>query len=131
MQVVVVLVGELTLAQHTSLPGRDLRDDIRKNTQMVVGWKDRHANHIPEGYQDEKALQTSSHLERVLAELVAEHAVQEIPQTLEESRPPFAGLAILAHRFPETIIHTVSCRLLAPRGRLSHRMERLAGQGHA
>jgi hypothetical protein len=48
-----VQVGPITLTQQAALPGVDCGDDIRQESQGIIGWQDGEAHEIAKGDQGE------------------------------------------------------------------------------
>jgi hypothetical protein len=71
VQVVLVVGAELALAHHASFPGLDLRDHPGEQAQPVVGWKNGHAQHVPENSEHEQRFHRGADLEGLLGDFVA------------------------------------------------------------
>jgi len=84
-----VVASQLPLPQNATLPRLDLRYYPRQQAQRVIGRQDRHAEHFAEYAQYEQRFHGGADLERLLRDLVACQAVEELAQ----GALPSAGLA--------------------------------------
>src|ERR1039457_6966756 len=80
VQMLFVAVAELPLAQRAPLPRLKNADDVREETEAVVGGHDRHTDHVAESEEHEERFHGGADLERLLSVLVAEHSVEELPE---------------------------------------------------
>src|ERR1019366_5075922 len=80
VQMLLVAVAELPLAQRAPFPGLEAAGDEREEAQGVVGRHDRYANHVAEREEHEERFHGGADLERLLRVLVAEHPVEELPE---------------------------------------------------
>src|SRR3990170_505451 len=78
VQVVIVFVGEFSLAQDPPFPGGDVGDDVGQQPEVVVGRQDRDAEDVAKGGQHEQTLDAGAHLQGMLGQLVAHHPEQEV-----------------------------------------------------
>src|SRR3990172_3077995 len=86
MQVVIVFVGELSLAQDSPFPGRDLRHDVGQQAQVVVGRKDGDADDVAKSGQHEQAFDAGAHFQGMLSQLVAHHPEEEVADGTDGAR---------------------------------------------
>jgi hypothetical protein len=86
VEVVVVFLAELALAEEPALPVGDVSGDERQKAQSVVWRHHRNAEHVAEGREDEEPLHRGADLQRLLGGLVPEEAEEEFADGVE--RPP-------------------------------------------
>src|SRR5512140_307778 len=82
MQVVFVVVAELSFPQDAPLPDGEVRCDVGEQAEAIIGRHDWHADHIAEGDEHEETIHRGPHLDGLLGVLVNEHAVQELADGL-------------------------------------------------
>src|SRR4030042_3226059 len=78
-------VRQVSLTQHPSLPGADLRDHIRQETKAVIRWKDGNPQQIAHRYQDEQMLHAAACLECETCHIVASHAIQHTFKNIKKT----------------------------------------------
>src|SRR5450756_1664778 len=71
VQMLVVAVAKLPLAQRAPLPGLKVRGDVREEAETVIGGHDRHTDHVAERDEHEERFHGGADLERLLRVLVA------------------------------------------------------------
>jgi len=96
-----VVAPQFSLPQDTALPRLDLRHDVGQQAQRVVGRHDGYAKHVAEQAENEQRLHRGAYLERLLRELVAEHAVEQLAQSA--SPAPGVARAIVLSAMTELI----------------------------
>ena len=82
MQVMFVIGAQFALPENLALPRLDLGHDPRQQAQPIVGWQDRHPEHVAEHANQKQSLHRATHLECLLHELISGHAIEDFPQDL-------------------------------------------------
>jgi hypothetical protein len=80
-----VQVGPITLAQQATLPGVDCGDDIRQESQGIVGWQDGEAQKITKGDQGEQALYLPSLSLHAAHPLVGGRSIDEFCECVRDA----------------------------------------------